>query len=91
MNEEKPTIFTLEKGWHREGDLPFNELVIDCTRLYNRGITFWVKFTCQNCHARQTSATKNIINKGGYTCEECGALTHPKAYGYMLLMTSRTR
>lgn len=73
------------KGYHREGDLTFDEMVRFADSKIRQGFKIWIKFTCQNCHARQTSDTPNVINRGGYTCEECGQLSHPKAYGCQAL------
>jgi len=82
---ERPVVYDPEWGWYREGDLTVAELLERVERLINIGYSVHVKFTCQNCHSRQVSNTQNGLHTGGYTCEECGQLTHPKRYGFMLV------
>jgi predicted RNA-binding Zn-ribbon protein involved in translation (DUF1610 family) len=66
-------------------DQTFEELLPQCAELLSNGHTFWAKFTCQHCGARQTSDQKNVFHKS-YICEECGGLSTPERYGLLIMM-----
>lgn len=66
-------------------DIPLEELITMCLDVLDRGGTFWIKFTCEHCGARQTSDTPNKIHIDGYSCEECGKVTIPKLWGITVM------
>lgn len=70
----------------RPGDISEAELIKRMKTVITQGGKVWVKFTCQHCGARQTSETPNTFHRGGYTCEECGKLSHPKGYGMLVML-----
>lgn len=80
---DKEVTYSDTKGWHRPGDLLPADLMDRAILEMRAGWDIYIKFTCQNCKARQTSATPNTLHADGYTCEECGELTKPKAFGFM--------
>lgn len=43
--------------------------------------TWWIKFTCHHCGARQTSEQPNTLFTMGFTCEECGRTSIPGKFG----------
>jgi len=65
-------------------DKTYEELLPQCINLLENGHSFWAKFTCQHCGARQTSDTKNVFH-ASYSCEECGKISHPDKYGLMIM------
>lgn len=88
MNERE-TIYTPEKGWHREGDLLELEWLERASRLVQKGATVWLKCTCQNCHARIVSEEENTLYETGYECCNCGEITKPRAFGFMVMFKRR--
>lgn len=70
-------------------DLSLEELARRAGSWIAQGQTIWIKFTCYHCGARQTSDTPNVLHSGGYTCEECGKVSHPKRWGFVLGVTVR--
>lgn len=66
-----------------EGDLPAEEIVKRSQEVIDRGGFIFIKFTCEFCGSRQTSAVPNAFHSAGYYCEECGELSRPKKYGIM--------
>lgn len=67
-------------------DYPIEEVIKNMERLIASGHTCWVKFTCVHCGSRQTDAIPNRYCLGGYTCEECGKVTHPTAINFMAVL-----
>lgn len=75
----------MSKDKHDFKDLPKDELLAKMQELINAGWTVFVKFTCLHCGSRQISDTPNKLHLGGYTCEECGKVSHPICYGLLIM------
>lgn len=71
-----------------DGDLPQDEIIKKCEIVMAKGGITFIKFNCEHCGSRQTSMEPNILHTGGYYCEECGMLNHPKKYGMVAVFTS---
>lgn len=80
-------IFSSKLGWHRKGDVPAKDFLSILERTLREGpadLLLYVKFTCQYCKSRQTSDTPNTFHPNGYSCEACGEVTRPKAFGVLM-------
>lgn len=53
-------------------------------------ITFWQKFTCEQCWARIKVETPNKLFEIGH-CQECGAYTDLKKTGCNYLLHAKTK
>ena len=74
---------------HSESN-PFNDLSLEdyvklVDDLINKGWTVYTKFTCLHCGSRQTGEEPNTVCTGGYSCEECGEVSHPDRFGCAIL------
>lgn len=69
-------------------DLPAEEIIKKAEEIIKMGGIAFIKFTCNFCGSRQTSATPNVFHAGGYRCEECGELCRPKKYGIMAVFAT---
>ncbi len=66
-------------------DYPVEEMLKEMEKWAAMGAECYVKFTCESCGSRQTASDANSWHPVGYTCEECGHLTVPKAINFMLV------
>ena len=69
-------------------DKTYEELLPLMTEILEGGSTFWAKFTCGHCGARQTFVDKNCLFTSG-ECEECGGTTLLSKWGLTVLFERR--
>lgn len=82
---EKETCFPMNTDDLIDKDLPTEEIIKKAEEFIKTGGTIFIKFTCNFCGSRQTSANPNSFNTAGYYCGECGELCRPKKYGLMII------
>lgn len=66
-------------------DKTFDELLPKMLEILRGGGTFWGKFTCLHCGARQTFETPNKLFLQG-KCEECGGTSNLNKWGLLVLL-----
>lgn len=66
------------------GDKTIEELEPLIDEICNSGGTYWVKFTCKHCGARQTFEQQRTFYTSG-RCEECNQVTILQKYGLLAL------
>lgn len=77
----------------RNGDLPFDKLVVEMDKLLAKGYHVWVKWTCPDCGERATSNEPDVVHTGGYLHQEkadgtpCGAWYFGTVFGMRAEMT----
>ena len=69
-------------------DYPVIEVLANMEAQAKKGHLCYVKYTCEGCGSRQTSAEANTWHSEGYICEECKTLTKPKGINFLLMATN---
>lgn len=70
-------------------DKPYEELHVWLNQILDSGGTFWGKFTCGHCGARQTFEEPNVLFAAG-KCEECEQTTLLNKWGVVVLLTKES-
>lgn len=71
-------------------DQTFEELMPVLHDILDNEGTFWGKFWCAHCGARQTFSEKNKLFTSGI-CEECGKTTKLDRWGLMVMLPTKKR
>lgn len=66
-------------------DKSYKDLERQMLEVLASGGTFWGKFTCAGCGARQKFEEPNVLFTSGL-CEECGFETKLDKWGLMVLL-----
>jgi len=71
-------------------DKTYDELEPMLLKLLEEGHTWYAKFTCAHCGARQVFSEPNLLYTSGI-CEECNKTSKLTRWGFLVIMSSVRR